>query len=245
MRNWLGMYKEEIKKKYHVDRTEVKTFYMVISSLGVLQAQSYNIFIKLLRVKGPGKRQLAKNWVRRMIMQACRGSFELWNNANENILKMQHVEDITGYTESTEEITDNNLYALNKEMGYDTEITTDVEHKVITVNGKLRPVKDFIDIPEEKNNVITSEEKVKFIDLVDEEKEVEVPNQEEQENIDAALNEDDSGSDYVSEDDKERVVAEQGNSPEEMNDLINAQRFGPPRVANLGSSNSRQPSSHQ
>jgi hypothetical protein len=93
-----------------------------------------------------------------MIMQACRGSFELWNNANENILEMQHVEDITGYTDSIEEITDNNLYALNREMGYDTEITTDVEHKMITVNGKNRPVKDFIDIPEEKNNVIKAEE---------------------------------------------------------------------------------------
>jgi hypothetical protein len=40
-----------------------------------------------------------------MIMQACRGSFELWNNANENILKMQHVEIITGYIDNTEEIT--------------------------------------------------------------------------------------------------------------------------------------------
>jgi hypothetical protein len=178
-------------------------------------------------------------------MQACRGSFELWNNTNENILKIQHVEDITGYTDSVEEITDNNLYALNREMGYDTEITTDVEHKSITVNGKLRPVKDFIDIPEEKNNVITSEEKIKFIDLVDEEKEVEVPNEEEQENRDDALNEDDSGSDYLCEDNKEEVAAGQKNSSKEMNDLINAQRFGPPGVANLGSSNSRQPGSHQ
>jgi hypothetical protein len=113
---------------------------------------------------------------------------------------MQHVEDITGYTDSIEEITDNNLYALNREMGYDTEITTDVEHKLITVNGKLRSVKDFIDIPEERNNVITSEEKEKFIDLEDEEKEVEVPNNEEQENRDDSLNEQDNGSDYVSED---------------------------------------------
>jgi hypothetical protein len=158
---------------------------------------------------------------------------------------MQHVEDITGYTDSIEEITDNNLYALNREMGYDTEIITDVEHKVIAVNGTNTPVKDFIDIPEEKNNVITSEERTKFIDLIEEEKEVEVPNEEEQENKDDTLNEQDSESDYVSEDDKERVVAEQTNSSKEMNDLINAQRFGPPGVAKLGSSNSRQPGSHQ
>jgi hypothetical protein len=70
MKNWLEMYIDEIKKKFHVDRTEVKTFYMVISSLGMLQAQTYNDFVKFLRVKGPGKRQLSKNWVRRMIIQA-------------------------------------------------------------------------------------------------------------------------------------------------------------------------------
>jgi hypothetical protein len=130
-------------------------------------------------------------------------------------------------------------------MGYDTEITTDVVQKLITVNGKLKPVKDFIDIPEEKNNVITAEEKKKYIDLEDEEKEMEVPNELEQENNDDALNEDDSGSDYVSEDDKERVVAEQIDSSKEMNEIINAQRFGTLGVAKLGSSNSGQPGSHQ
>jgi hypothetical protein len=61
MKGWLEMYKEEIRKKYQVDKTEVKTLYIVISSVGVLQAQTYSDFIRLLRVKGPGKRQLAKN----------------------------------------------------------------------------------------------------------------------------------------------------------------------------------------
>jgi hypothetical protein len=45
---------------------------------------------------------------------------------------MQHVEVINRYTDSLE------------------EITTDIEKKVITVNGKNRPVKDFIDISEER-----------------------------------------------------------------------------------------------
>jgi hypothetical protein len=219
------MYKAEIKKKYQVERIDVKTFYIIIASLGVLQRQTYNDFIRLLRIKGPGKRQLETNWVRRMIMQACRGSFDLCNNANENILKMQHVEDISECTDSTEEITDNSLYALNKEMGYDTKVSTNIEQKMITVNGKLKAVKDFIDIPEERNNVITSEEKKKFIDLEDEEKEVEVPNEVERENNDDALNEGDSGSDYMAEDDKERAVAEQINFSKQMNEIINAQRW--------------------
>jgi hypothetical protein len=61
MKGWLNMYKDEIKKKYLVERVEVKTFYIIISSLGVLQKQTYNDFLRLLRIKGPGKRQLAKN----------------------------------------------------------------------------------------------------------------------------------------------------------------------------------------
>jgi hypothetical protein len=48
--------------------------------------------------------------------------------------------------------------------------------------------------------------------LVDSEQQVEVLNDEDQPNSDDALNEKDSGSDYVSENDNERVVAEQENS---------------------------------
>jgi hypothetical protein len=49
----------------------------------------------------------------------------------------------------------------------------------------------------------------------------------------------------VSDDDKEIVVAEQRKSSREMNELINAQRFSTPEVANLGTSNSGQPGAHQ
>jgi hypothetical protein len=65
------MYKEEIKQKCHVDKTEVKNYYIIISSLSVLQTQTVSDFIKLLKIKGPEKRQLAKNWIRRRILQVC------------------------------------------------------------------------------------------------------------------------------------------------------------------------------
>jgi hypothetical protein len=55
LKGWLEMYKDEIKKKYQVDKTEVKTFYMAISSFGVLQIQTYSDFIRLLRIKGSGR----------------------------------------------------------------------------------------------------------------------------------------------------------------------------------------------
>jgi hypothetical protein len=113
-----------------------------------------------------------------------------------------------------------------------------LEKKVITLNGRNRPIKDFISIPEEVGDIITAEEKRKFIDVEDEDKEVEAPNEEEQENRDDALNgSEDSGSDYISEADKERIVAEQTDSSEELNITIIAQRTGYPGVTKLGSSN--------
>jgi hypothetical protein len=93
--------------------------------------------------------------------------------------------------------------------------------------------------------VIAAEEKKKFIDLEDEDKAMEVTNEEEQENRDDVLNDGDSGSDYVSEDDKEKFVAEQKISFKEMNEVIKAQKFYYPRVTKLRSSIFRQPGSHQ
>jgi hypothetical protein len=59
-------------------------------------------------------------------------------------MEIQHIEDITRYNDSIEEVIDFNLYPLNKEMGYVTEIVTADEKKVITVNGKNKPIIDFI-----------------------------------------------------------------------------------------------------
>jgi hypothetical protein len=76
-------------------------------------------------------------------------------------------------------------------------------------------------------------------------KEMEVSHQEEQENRDDELKDGDSRCDYMSEDDKERFVAEQKESSKEINEFINAQRSGYPEVTKLGSSNFRQPGSPQ
>jgi hypothetical protein len=116
---------------------------------------------------------------------------------------------------------------------------------MITIDGKNKPMKDFIDIIEKSNNIITVEEKKLYVDLVDSEQQVEVPNDEEQQNSDDALNEEDSGSDYALDDAKEEVVAEQTGSSEEVKNEINAQRIGYPGVAKFGSSNFRQPRSPQ
>jgi hypothetical protein len=77
MKKWLGYYDEEIKRKFYAEEIEVKIFYIVISSFGVLQREIYKDFTDLLIIEGFNKRQMAKNFIRRIIMQTCRESFEI------------------------------------------------------------------------------------------------------------------------------------------------------------------------
>jgi hypothetical protein len=49
-------------------------------------------------------------------------------------------------------------------VGYDTEIVTNVEKKVVTVNGKKSPFSDFIQILEEAKAKVRIEKKKQFID---------------------------------------------------------------------------------
>jgi hypothetical protein len=54
--------------------------------------------------------------MKRVTNQVIRGSFDIWTNTNQNIPNIQHIENLVSYTSSLAEVTDNNLFALNKEM---------------------------------------------------------------------------------------------------------------------------------
>jgi hypothetical protein len=56
------MYEEESKQKYRVDKIEVKTYCMLISSLGILHRDTVSDFINLFKIIGPGKDRLQKIW---------------------------------------------------------------------------------------------------------------------------------------------------------------------------------------
>jgi hypothetical protein len=66
-------------------------------------------------------------------------------------------------------------------MGYDTEFITDTEKEVFKINGKMAPVNDFIQIPEEVEEKVRVDDKKLFIDGIEEikEEEVEVSNEQE------------------------------------------------------------------
>jgi hypothetical protein len=112
--------------------------------------------------------------MKRVINQAIRDSFDIWINGEENIPKIQHVENIVLYTSSLIEVTDNNLFALNKEMGYDNELVVNSGRKYFRVDGKLQAVNLLIDVREDIIGEMSQEEK-KILDFEDERSSVEVP----------------------------------------------------------------------
>jgi hypothetical protein len=59
-----------MKKEFKIEKIEVETFRQ---------------FTKLINVEGKGKKQIARNWIRRMILQERRESFERWTNVSDNI----------------------------------------------------------------------------------------------------------------------------------------------------------------
>jgi hypothetical protein len=166
--------------KYGVDNSLVEDFYIVVSSLGVLPQEIEADFGNLLYLAGPSKRKTRKLLMKSIIKQAIRGSFDIWINANENIRNIQHVENIVPYTSSLDETTDNNLFAFNKEMGYDYELMVSSSQKYIRVEGKLQAVNLLIDVKREKIGEVSQDEK-KMLDFEDERSSAEVPKMSEEE----------------------------------------------------------------
>jgi hypothetical protein len=88
---------------------------------------------KLLIWKEKESRKQCKLWIKRLITQAVRGSFEVCMNVNEEIRRMENIHDIVGDTENESEAIDNNLDAINKELGYDNNILVNGEVKIVNV----------------------------------------------------------------------------------------------------------------
>jgi hypothetical protein len=60
MQEWLKMYDKEIKQKFYIDKIEVKSHFIVISSLGMQQKDIYKDFMNVVNLKGKRSRQKAK-----------------------------------------------------------------------------------------------------------------------------------------------------------------------------------------
>jgi hypothetical protein len=108
-------------------------------------------------------------WLKRMINQAIRGSFECYVNADKVGASLDHVtevnEDITNLNDSI----NLNLWALNEEMGFDLKFKEklSVEGRKLN-NVKIINPKHFITLPVlDRDEVLEKNAKQSIINLPD------------------------------------------------------------------------------
>jgi hypothetical protein len=74
--------------------------------------------------------------MKRLITQAVRDSFEVVMNASEEIRRIELVHDIVEDTKNEAEAIDNNLDVINKELGYDNNISVSGGVKIVNVKDR-------------------------------------------------------------------------------------------------------------
>jgi hypothetical protein len=167
-----------------VNDIRVETHFVVISSLGVVTKDTERQFRNLLNLRSKNvlNRGIVKGWIKRLIIQAIRGSYEVYNGAAKELRDLEHVVDIVPFTEDLEGEVSNLIHAINEEAGYDNNYL--VENKkyinVAEVSGGENEIKVITveveneDVVELRENIIKQLEFNEF-DSNENELEVEVP----------------------------------------------------------------------
>jgi hypothetical protein len=90
-RQWLDRNKDDIAIKYKVIKIEVDCSYIVISNLGMVPKETEGDLCRLLKNDEKEKLRYARMWLKRMINQVIRGSFECYISAGREITEIEHV----------------------------------------------------------------------------------------------------------------------------------------------------------
>jgi hypothetical protein len=113
---------EDICIKHKVSGASVEAKYISISSLGIVPKPIEDDNCNIVSSDKKEKLRYGRMWLKRMINQAIRGSFECYVNADKVVAGLDHVtevnEDITNLNDSI----NMNLWALNEEMGFDLKL---------------------------------------------------------------------------------------------------------------------------
>jgi hypothetical protein len=125
----LDKHQDEIKAKFKVDEIDVRTLYIVVSSLGVVPKETAKDFRKLMNGAGKATKTLMKLYLRRMSLAAIKGSFQIYTNPREDITdsidpRAIKINDIFNQEEEIQE----GMMVLNEELGeIDNLIPEDVQ----------------------------------------------------------------------------------------------------------------------
>jgi hypothetical protein len=106
-------------------------------------------------------------WIKRIVNQAIRGSFECYLNVDKEVSRLDHVTEENEDISNLDDSINLNLWALNEEMDFDVKIKEKIsimEWKL--VNGKLIIPKHFITLPYVDRDIVLEKNVVRSINHI-------------------------------------------------------------------------------
>jgi hypothetical protein len=98
-------------------------------------------------------------WLKRMINQVIRGSFECYINARKDITELDHVAEVNENITNAESSINMNLWALKEEMGYNANVKEKINvEEVKRLVGKSKNLKNFIELPNQDHDIVVEKE---------------------------------------------------------------------------------------
>jgi hypothetical protein len=108
-------------------------------------------------------------WIKRMVNQAIRGSFECYINAGKDVTSLDHVAEINEDITNLDDSINMNLWALNEEMGFDMKIKEKVSVEGMKmVNYKLINPKHFIVLQDVDRDIVLERNIIRSINNIPE-----------------------------------------------------------------------------
>jgi hypothetical protein len=92
--SWLKRNSEEIRIKYKVQEIKVDCKFIIISNLGVVPDTTVKDVCGIISEDEKEKVRYGKMWLKRMVNQVIRGSFDCYINAGKEITELDHVSEV-------------------------------------------------------------------------------------------------------------------------------------------------------
>jgi hypothetical protein len=121
---------------------------------------------RLLKGEEKDKPRYARMWLKRMVNQVLRGSFECYINAGKDITDIDHFVEVNQNIANPDDSINMNLWALNEEMGYDSHIKEKLDVKELKRKIPGDKLKNFIELPNKDEDVVLEKETVDLLNNV-------------------------------------------------------------------------------
>jgi hypothetical protein len=159
-KEWLNRNKDEIAIKYKVSKIEVESSFIIISNLGMVPKSTEVDLCRLLKNEEKDKLRYARMWLKRMVNQVIRGSFECYINAGKEVTDIEHVMEVNHNIANVDDSINLNLWALNEEMGYDSHVKERIDLKKLKDVMPEEKLKYFIELPNADEDIVVKKETV-------------------------------------------------------------------------------------